>query len=478
MRDLLLLFFVLGCLGISFRFPFAGLILWAWFTIVTPHQLAFGTFGIPLNLLIAAVTFVAIFVTREVERFRWDAITVLLILLLIWQSIAQYMSVQPDASSEYFSRFVKTLLFVLLCAQLATSKLRFHALVWILVGGIGFFAVKGALFTIITLGQNRVHGLENTILEDNNHFGIAAASLLPLMVYLRGQLNHPVLKQAMIGMILLTLAAVLGTHSRGALVTLVAFGGYLWLQSRHKITLALAGSVAMVPLLMFMPQKWFERMQTITEAGADESFMGRVAAWEINLRLAIDNPLTGVGLRNSYIEEVAKQSAPDIAEKARAAHSIYFELLGGSGFVGLALFLAVIGGAVLVARRIEYSKAHTVPDWHREFARYSQMSLFIFCIGGASTSMEMWDGYLLIIALLGALSKMHARQSSSTAAGSTLHWRLNARFFRQAPRRNETREALLLALQENAGHRSPLETDTSSPHSGASQRRYRLKSAM
>ena len=474
MRDLLLLFFVVGCLGISFRFPFAGLILWAWFTIVTPHQLAFGTFGIPLNLLIAAVTFAAVFVTREVVRFRWDPITVLLVLMLIWQTIAQYMSVQPDGSSEYFSRFMKTLIFVLLCAQLATSKLRFHALIWILVGGIGFFAIKGALFTILTLGQNRVHGLENTILEDNNHFGIAAASLLPLMVYLRSQLDNPILKHMMIGMILLTLAAVLGTHSRGALVTLVAFGGYLWLQSRHKLTLGLIGAAAMIPLLMFMPQKWFDRMQTIAEAGADESFMGRVAAWEINFRLAVDNPVTGVGLRNSYSEEVAKLSAPEIAEKARAAHSIYFELLGGSGFVGLAVFLALIGGAVLVARRIEFSKAQNVPDWHREFARYSQMSLFIFCIGGASTSMEMWDGYLLIIALLGALSKMHAAKATNMVAGSTLNWRPNVRVFRNSPRQKEAREALLSALMENADHGSKADSLASDT---ITRRRYRWKSA-
>lgn len=404
MKDLILLGFVAGCLCLTLRYPFAGIITWAWFTIMTPHQMAYGTFGIPLNLLIAGATLFAVVYSREATRFRGDPITVMLLVFLVWQTIAQQMSLMPEVSGEYYSRYLKTLIFVLLCAQMVTDKLRFHALVWIIAGGIGFYAAKGALFTIVTLGQYRVQGLANTVLEDNNHFGIAAATMIPMLLFLRQQASNHMIKFGLAVTIGLSVIAVIGTHSRGGLVALVIFGIILWWKSRHKIKIMLGVMAGAVPAINFMPDKWLTRMKTIGEAGEDASFRGRLDAWEINYRLAVDNPITGVGLRNSYNADIVALSAPDKVDAAKAAHSIYFEILGGSGFVGLAIFLTLFVTTILIARSIEFSKAD-IPDWHRNFARLAQISLLIFAVGGASTSMEMWDGYLLIIALIAALKR-------------------------------------------------------------------------
>ncbi len=404
MRDVVLLLFVLGCMWVTLRYPFAGILTWAWFTIMTPHQMAFGTFGLPLNLIIAAVTIFSMIYSREFERFKLEPLTILLLMFLFWQTVADQMSLVPENSGPLYSRFSKTLFFALLCAQMANTKLRFHALVWVIAGGIGFFAVKGALFTIATLGEYRVQGLAETVLEDNNHFGIAAATALPMIIYLRGQLANPLVKQFMLAAIFLTFLAIIGTHSRGALLAMIVFAGFFWLRSSNKIFMMLVGGVALVPAIAFMPKKWLERMQTIKSATEDESFRGRLDAWEINLELAKLNPFTGVGLRNSYLPEIASLTGPDKADAARAAHSVYFEILGGSGFVGLFLFLTIVGAAFFTARRIEKSKSPDIPEWKRSFGKYAQISLLVFCVGGASTSMEMWDGYLIIIALIAAMN--------------------------------------------------------------------------
>jgi len=176
------------------------------------------------------------------------------------------------------------------------------------------------------------------------------------------------------------------------------------LRSSNKFSTGIVGAITLIPAITFMPKKWIERMQTIKNAGEDESFRGRLDAWEINFELAKLNPFTGVGLRNSYIQEIANLSVSGQTKVARAAHSIYFEILGGSGFVGLFLFLAIIVVAFLTARKIERSKDPSIPDWKRSFAKFAQMSLLVFCLGGASTSMEMWDGHLLIIALIAAMN--------------------------------------------------------------------------
>ncbi len=413
MRDFLLLGAVAALLAITLRRPFVGVIAWAWFTIMTPHQIAYGVYGVPINLLIACVTLFAYVVSGEIMKLRADPVTALILALAGWLTLAQIFSLDPQNSAPHTDRFLKTLLFVFVCAQMTTTKLRLNALIWIIVAGIGFFAAKGALFTIFTLGEFRVQGLPETIIEDNNHFGIATATVLPLMLYLRSQAKKAWLRTGLTALFLLSVLAIIGTHSRGAFIALVLFGGILWLRSHHKFALIAAAVLVLVPSVAFMPSKWTDRMTTITSATEDKSFMGRVDAWVINTKLAAAHPLTGAGLRNSYQYDVARTVDSERGARARAAHSIYFEMLGGAGFIGLGLYLALYGAGFMSAWRV-FAKRNDagVEPWKGELARAIQVSLLIFAVGGASVSMEMWDGYLLLIACAGALAHMSPKPAA------------------------------------------------------------------
>lgn len=428
MRDAILLSFTALCLVAALRHPFAGLLTWAWFTLMTPHQAAFGVYGVPLNVIIAGVTVAAYIVSGEISKFRFDAVTCLIVAFAGWLTLSQIFSLDPESSAPYYDRFIKTLLFVVLCAQMASGKLRFNALVWTLVAAIGFFAAKGAVFTMATLGQYRVQGLPNTVLEDNNHFGIAVATILPLILYLRSESANIWVKRGLLALFCLAVIAIIGTHSRGAFIALLAFGGLFWFRARRKFAILAGLILIMAPTVAFMPGKWSERMMTIGEATQDESFMGRVDAWVINWKLAGEHPVTGAGLRNSYQKEIAQTVDIERAETAKAAHSIYFEVLGGAGFIGLAIYLSMFAVSFFAAWRVYLSrKDPKLAPWKWRFAYYAQMSLVVFAIGGASTSMEMWDGYLIVIALIAALSKMAAAERKpvgfALAAARARYWR-------------------------------------------------------
>ncbi len=414
MRDFLLLSAVATLLALALRRPFVGVVAWAWFSIMTPHQIAYGVYGVPLNLVIAAVTVFAYVVSGEAMKFRFDPVIALILGLAGWLTVAQFFSLSPENSAPHTDRFLKTLLFVLLCAQMATSKLRLHALLWVIVAGIGFFAAKGALFTAITLGEFRVQGLPDTIIEDNNHFGIATATVLPLMLYLRSQAKAAWLRLGLAALLILSVMAILGTHSRGGFVALAIFGVVMWFRSRHKFALAAAAFALLAPAIMFMPAKWTDRMTTITTATQDKSFMGRVDAWVINAKLGAAHPITGAGLRNPYLPEVARTVDTQRAEGARAAHSIYFEMLGGAGFVGLALYLGLYASGFFAAWSVFARRREPeMEPWKPELARAIQFSLVVFAVGGASVSMEMWYGYLILIACAAALVHMTPRPAAA-----------------------------------------------------------------
>src|SRR5690606_985526 len=93
--------------------------------------------------------------------------------------------------------------------------------------------------------------------------------------------------------------------------------------------------------------------------------------------------------------------------RAKAAHSIYFEMLGGAGFVGLAFYLALLAAAFFKSASLQQLRdASGARDWRARFGYYAQISLAVFCVGGASTSLEMWDGYLIIIALTASVGRL------------------------------------------------------------------------
>jgi probable O-glycosylation ligase (exosortase A-associated) len=430
MRDALLLAFILVCLVGAVRYPFAGLLVWAWFSFMTPHQMAYGVYGLPLNVIIAGATILAAALSGAWRQFRFDGHTALLILFAVWLTIAQQASLDPVNSAPIHDRFIKLLIFILLAGQLATSKLRVHALVWMFVLSIGYFAAKGAVFTIATLGQFRVQGLPNTILEDNNHTGIAIAATLPLILYLHGQAANRLARWGLVALLISAAFAIVGTQSRGAFVSLVVFAAYFWMRSRRKLMILAGLGALLVPAIAFMPASWTERMRSIQHATEDASFMGRVDAWIINTKLALAHPLTGVGLRNAYLEEIADTVEPN--RTPRAAHSIYFEVLGGSGFVGLGLYLWLIAHAFVSTLRLQSPARNGPPraPWTQKFGYYAQMSLAVFCVGGATVSLEMWEGYLLVMALIAASRKLEARQSfSAEGHRASIGWRMIARGF-------------------------------------------------
>jgi probable O-glycosylation ligase (exosortase A-associated) len=112
---------------------------------------------------------------------------------------------------------------------------------------------------------------------------------------------------------------------------------FFWLKSRTKVATAFM-LVMLVPVAwQFMPEAWHARMDTIQTYEEDPSAMGRINAWKMAFNLAQDRPFVGGGF-DIYNPTVFGRYAP-VPDDIHAAHSIYFQMLGEHGFVGLALFL-------------------------------------------------------------------------------------------------------------------------------------------
>lgn len=102
MRDIILLLFTFGALGATFRYPFAGLLLWILFSIMNPHQEAYGfAHNLPWNLVIAIVTTASWLLSPERKSPPSGITTGLVFSLLAWTTINTFFAFDPHWSWEY-----------------------------------------------------------------------------------------------------------------------------------------------------------------------------------------------------------------------------------------------------------------------------------------------------------------------------------------------------------------------------------------
>jgi probable O-glycosylation ligase (exosortase A-associated) len=249
---------------------------------------------------------------------------------------------------------------------------------------------KGGMFTILSGGSERVWGPPGSFIEDNNEFGLALIMTIPLLRFLQMQLQHKKARLFMTVCMVLCAAAALGTQSRGALLALSAMAAVLWWRGKNRVVGGIVIATAAVVLVAFMPDSWTKRMNTIETYQEDGSAQGRLAAWSAAWGIGLHYP-TGVGY-NQVRQELFDKYSHNPQAGARAAHSIYFQILGNHGFIGLFLFMTTWVITFFQAGWLRKAAAD-IPQaqWCSDLGSMVQVCLIGYWVGGAFLSLAYFD---------------------------------------------------------------------------------------
>ncbi|MBP9693405.1 MAG: putative O-glycosylation ligase, exosortase A system-associated [Alphaproteobacteria bacterium] len=392
-----------------FLHPFTGVLMYVWFSLMNPHQLTWGfAQSIPTAFIIALMTMVAFFLDKK-RSLPKSPIFVLICCFMVTLTISAIFSLTPEISWDLWNRYMKTLFFCLLAFIMMTTKLRVQALVWVAIVSLGYFGIKGGAFSINTLGQYRFQGPDGTQIGDNNHMALALLMTLPLMNYLRLTTKNKLAQYVLLLSMCLTFLAVLTTYSRGGMIGLAAVTIFLWFKSKHKMRSLLFLSVLAIAALSFMPDKFFNRADTIQTAEKDDSFRGRLDAWHYAWNVALSRPMTGGGISSTIVPYIFQKYNQEskVTQGGRAAHSIYFQVLGDQGFIGLFIFLSMItiswfNGSWL----IKNTRGLAGHLWVQELSKMLQVGVIAYIVAGAALSMAYYDLFYIYAIILARLRLM------------------------------------------------------------------------
>lgn len=231
-----------------------------------------------------------------------------------------------------------------------------------------------------------------TFLGDGNDFALSVVIVVPMCLFLFLEATSRWQKLFYIAIFAVLMLSIIGTASRGAAIAITVVLLYMWWHSKKKM-LGVAGlAVVVMGVLLFAPESYFSRMETVKDYETESSAKGRIDAWAAAIRMAKDHPISGVGSGQFGMMYSNRYRPPDYGHDTMrwlTAHSIYFLTLGELGLPGmLFLFAMIVGSLRLNGRRLR--DIDNLPSDARETQRRLLMcantSLIAFAVGGAFLS--------------------------------------------------------------------------------------------
>lgn len=405
---------------IFFNGPFFGILIWYWVSLMNPQKLVWNSVAgeIPYAHIVAVLTLLCWLLSKvEPKLPPMNKTTGLLVMLAVWISVTSILGTGPtDQIYQKWQLAEKMLLMTIVAYTLTTTRLRLDQLIVVCTLSIAFFGFKGGVFSLLFSGGTaRIYGPDGTMIGDNNDLGVALTMVLPLLFYMRDRYRQPFLKWPFLALIGLTFLGDIFTYSRGALLALFAMGAMLWWRSRRNVSMTLLIAVAAFGVWSYAPEEWFARMGTIESYQADASAESRLYLWHLSWAMALKRPITGAGFHWSNNPASVNQQLSGSGllplTRPRAPHSNWFEMLGDHGFVGLAIFIAIlISTARDASWLVRHSRGNPDLEWANTLGRMLQASLVGYCAGGSFATQAMFDGFYAVVIIAAAARRIVAAE--------------------------------------------------------------------
>lgn len=430
MRDLLLAFFWMAAVPLSFLSPAAGVSFWVWDALLSPTELVYSFMvSVPTNKLAAFATLFGIFSKPKEWDYYLDKLGVLLILLGICTTISWISAITSlDADTELYLKVIKEIVLAFVLMYLLKTQRWMHVCALLVVISISFLGVKEGLISLLTVGGHKIIG--SRAIGDNNQLAAALVVVVPLLMFSYKQVESRTIRNGLLVALVLNVITVMMTLSRGGFIGLLCLAFLYLTSSKQRVRAILVMASFALILYMVAPEAWFTRVDTINEATDDSSFMGRVIAWKISWLIAEDNPLFGGGMHavqhgpvwfrySLQLPKLAWIPTPPPDINPHAAHSLIFEVLGDLGFVGLGIYALLFATSyIYLGKTLRLCRNRPELNWVSDLAQSIKFSLILYFITGLLLSVAYFE-LLFILFAFSSRCLRTARLTNVVVAEST-----------------------------------------------------------
>ena len=349
-------FAVWGVINFSF-YVVLGFVIFSFFRI---HEVFpfLEPFKLPLLLALASLFVISLraFISQNLEPYWCPQFSLLIAFFILITLTIPFATNTPVAIKQWTSIFSKIVLMTFVIAWMMRKENHF-----IIVSRT--FIFSGALVGLVTINNkiNAIGLVEGTRVTIGRAFGsvlgdpndLALVLLYPTAFTIATFLEKSISTLERLCSLVtfsILLYAIIATQSRGGLLGLVAVASvFAYSRIRSKVILVFSGIVCLTILFIFAEIN--DRASGgAAEQGIDASAMGRLYAWEAAWKMALDNPISGVGISNFYYNYYFY--SPHWDGSNHAVHSTWFGVLAETGFIGLGLFTTLIVSTYMLSLKM------------------------------------------------------------------------------------------------------------------------------
>jgi len=409
-RALVLLVALVASLPVCFFRPFYGILVWTIVAFLHPQSYLWGATNLfPWAQAVAIPTLAGMLLFSRNLNALFSRKVLLLLLLWAWFGITSILSTSNPMfmhhtadTWQHLGDVSKVLLMTVAMMVIVDSFERLRILVIVTASCFGFYVLKSLPFIILTGGAFRLYGPPQSMIADNNDFGLALNMTLPLFFFLAQAETNPRVKWLFAFFCLITIPAIFFTYSRGAVFGLVVIGLLMCLRMKSRIVLIPAILIAVAIAALFAPEGWRQRMNP--DNAVDNSARERFNSWTFSWNLAQDYPIAGGGF-STFTPELFGRYAP-VGQDVHGPHSVYFGVLAEHGFTGLFLYVGLVvwclASLVRLGRLARYHGDPLVISYANMFL----FSLVGFLACGIFLGRAYFDYYFSIVACIVVLERV------------------------------------------------------------------------
>lgn len=404
-RDVILLIVCAVGVPLSLVRPFVGVLFWTWASYFNPQDFTWGIASkVPIGLLVALATMAGLVVTKDKRLPPLTFQTGLLVVLWLWFCIttgnvffSPILEHHWTDSCVFWWQVTKILLMVFVALMLVTDSKRLRWWYLVTAGSFALFALKATIFGLLTSGEDRVYGPKNSMIYDNNDFGLAMNMALPMFAALARTEHSRILRWCFWAAIPMGIMSVILTYSRGALLGLATALFAMVMKTKRRVLVITGTIIVAVTVLLAAPRQWIERMQTLRNVSTDQSALARIHSWTFAYRFFRDHPIMGGGFQTFTAPLYTRYNM--LVEKVQGPHSIYFQMLAEHGLPGLLMFLSLIASCVWSCYRLKkFFLRHQGSETLAAYSDMVQLGLITFLVSGAFLGRAYFDLFYQLVA--------------------------------------------------------------------------------
>jgi probable O-glycosylation ligase (exosortase A-associated) len=404
-RSLFLTAIYLAFFGLGMSAPFVFTLGYAWVDTFRPQSVAMIILNqVPVALIMGGAALGGYFAMDRRSPPRLTLATVLTLLMGFWITASMFWAERPDVGWGKWDWAFKTVMFSAFIPLVIRSRVQIEAFAQTYVFSLAANIVPFGLKTLVSGGgYGHNLGLEggNSNLAEGGLLSTICLMAIPLALHLgrHTQLlpRSRLVSLGYMGLCGLALVTALGTFERSALIGLLVMGAYMFTRSRHKMLFLACLAVVSVVLVYSMSAGYDARIATISDPTKETSALTRLLVWKYTFNYSLSHPFGG-GFMAYLVDRIEFPGGEVVF--GRAYHSIYFEVLGEQGWVGLALFLGAAGWTFFDLRRMA-RRARKLPHlaWCADMSDALQTGLAVFMTAGAFVGIAYQPAFWYFVAM-------------------------------------------------------------------------------